>query len=91
MVRATGQPGTHPAARQAVISRLPSPAILDEHDILQRAAEHFRLRSRGDLDAVISADMPPPPEKLGTVTGFSRPAASGGNGCRCPRKTGDCP
>jgi hypothetical protein len=61
MVRATGQSGTQPAARQAVISRLSSPAILDENDILRRAAGRFRLRGRGDLDAVVASQMPPPP------------------------------
>jgi len=61
MVRATGQSGTQPAATQAVVNRLPGPAILDEHDILERAADHFRLRTPGDLDAVVAAQMPPPP------------------------------
>jgi hypothetical protein len=77
MVRETGQPETHPAARRAVISRPPGPVILDENEILQRAASHFRLRTRGDL------------EKLGTVTGFSDRAP--GPDLVPEGKTGDCP
>ncbi|MHC5007278.1 MAG: hypothetical protein ACYTGF_07980 [Planctomycetota bacterium] len=69
MVRETGQSEALQATRHTVAGRPTGPAILNETDILQRAAHHFRLRTQGDLDAVVGA-------KLGAVTEF--PSASGG-------------
>jgi hypothetical protein len=66
MVRETGQSEALQAPRHTVAGRPPGPAILNETDILHRAAHHFRLRTQGDLDAV---------RKLGTVTEF--PATNG--------------
>jgi hypothetical protein len=65
MVRETGQSEALQATRHAVVGRPPGPAILNESEILERAAHHFRLRTQGDLAAV---------EKSGTATDF--PAAS---------------
>jgi hypothetical protein len=69
MVRETGQSEALQATRHTVAGRPQGPAILNETDILQRATHHFRLRTQGDLDAVIG-------EKLGTATEF--PSANGG-------------
>ena len=63
MVRETGQSEALQAARHTVAGRPPGPPILNETDILERAAHHLRLRTRGDL------------WRLGTVTDF--PAAPG--------------
>jgi hypothetical protein len=62
MVRETGQSDAVQATRHTVAGRPPGPAILNETDILQRAAHQFRLRTQGDLDAVVG--------KPGTVSGF---------------------
>jgi hypothetical protein len=59
MVRETGQSEALQATGHTVVDRPPGPAILNENEILERAAHHFRLRPQGDLDAV---------GKLGTVT-----------------------
>ncbi|MHC4081106.1 MAG: hypothetical protein ACYS15_14120 [Planctomycetota bacterium] len=69
MVRETGQSEALQATRHTVVGRPPGPAILNETEILERAAHHFRLRTQGDLDAVVGA-------KLGAVTEF--PSANGG-------------
>jgi hypothetical protein len=67
MVRETGQSEALAANRHTVVGRPPGPPILNETDILERAAHHFRLRTRGDLWGL--------GWKLGTVTDF--PAAPG--------------
>jgi hypothetical protein len=54
MVRETGQSEVQQAARRTVVGRSPGTAILNETEILERAACHFRLRTQGDLDSVVT-------------------------------------
>ena len=76
MVRETGQSEALQAARHTVVGRLPGSPILNETDILERAAHHFRLRTREDL------------WRLGTVTDF--PAAQGAP-AEPAQEIGNCP
>jgi hypothetical protein len=64
MVRETGQSEALQAARHTVVGRPPGPPILNETDILERAAHHLRLRTRGDLEAVVAALCEPPDPNL---------------------------
>jgi hypothetical protein len=62
MVRATGQFEAEQAARRMAISPPPGPAILNESEILERAAGRFRLRTHGDLEAVVSTAVTETPD-----------------------------
>ena len=46
MVRETGQSEALQATRHTVVGRPPGPAILNETEILERAAHHLRLRGK---------------------------------------------
>ncbi|MHC4217139.1 MAG: hypothetical protein ACYSU7_01660 [Planctomycetota bacterium] len=53
MVRESEQSEVLQAARRTVVGRPPGTAILNETEILERAAGHFRLGPQGDLDSVV--------------------------------------